>query len=81
MISVKLNDRLRNEVIREECGVKEDVVTKIEPNILRWFGHVERRDTRRSSKDIYEADMGGKVKIEARPEKRVPKTRIYDNNK
>jgi hypothetical protein len=29
MIGVKLSDRVRNEVIREECGVKEDVVTKI----------------------------------------------------
>jgi hypothetical protein len=30
MIGVKLSDRVRNEVIREECVVKEDVVTKIE---------------------------------------------------
>ena len=26
---VTLNDTLRNEVIRERCGIKEDVVTKI----------------------------------------------------
>jgi hypothetical protein len=25
MIGVKLSDRVRNEVIREECGVKENV--------------------------------------------------------
>jgi hypothetical protein len=35
MIDVKLSDRVRNEVIREECGVKEDVVNKIEKNMLR----------------------------------------------
>jgi hypothetical protein len=29
MIGVKLSDRVRNEVIREECGVIEYVVTKI----------------------------------------------------
>jgi hypothetical protein len=32
---VKLSERVRNEVIREECGVKEGVVTKIEKNMLR----------------------------------------------
>jgi hypothetical protein len=37
MIGVKLSDRVRNEVIRAECGVKEDVVTKIETNMLRWL--------------------------------------------
>jgi hypothetical protein len=31
---VKLSDWVRNEAIREECCVKEDVVTKIEKNIL-----------------------------------------------
>jgi hypothetical protein len=34
--------------------VKEDVVTKIEKNMLRWFGHVERMDERRLTKEIYE---------------------------
>jgi hypothetical protein len=47
MIGVKLSDRVRNEVIREECGVKEDVLTEIKKNMLRWFGHVERMDERR----------------------------------
>jgi hypothetical protein len=42
MIGVNLCDRVRNEVIREECGVKEDVVIKIEKNMLRRFGHVKR---------------------------------------
>jgi hypothetical protein len=39
--------------------VKEDVVTKIEKKMLRWFGHVERMDERRLTKEIYEADLGG----------------------
>jgi hypothetical protein len=41
-----------NDLIREECGVKEDVVTKIEKNMLRWFGHVEMMDERRLTKEI-----------------------------
>jgi hypothetical protein len=54
-----LSDRVRNKVIREECGVKEDVVYKIEKNMLRWLGHVERMDERRLTKEIYESDVGG----------------------
>jgi hypothetical protein len=60
MIGVKLSARVRYEVIREECDVKADVVTKIEKNMLRWFGHVERVDER-LTKEIYEADLGGNV--------------------
>jgi hypothetical protein len=33
MIGVKLSDMVRNEVIREECAVNEEVLTKIEKNI------------------------------------------------
>jgi hypothetical protein len=58
MTGVKLSDRVRNEVIREECGVKEDVVTKFKKNMFRWFGHVERMNERRLTKEIYEADVG-----------------------
>lgn len=34
MIGVKRSDRIRNSVIRERCGVIEDVVTKIEKGML-----------------------------------------------
>jgi hypothetical protein len=59
MISIKLSDRIRNEVVREECGMKEDVVTKIEKNMFTWFVHVERKDERRLTKEIYEQNVGG----------------------
>jgi hypothetical protein len=59
MIGVKLSDKVRNDVIREECGVIENVVTKIAKNMLRWFGHVERINERRLTKEIYEANVGG----------------------
>jgi hypothetical protein len=58
MIGIKLSDRVRNELIREECGVKVDIVTKIEKNMLGWFGHVERMDGRKLTKQIYVADLG-----------------------
>jgi hypothetical protein len=51
MIGVKLSDRVKNEVIREESGLKEDVVTKTEKNMLRWFGHLARNDEKRLTTD------------------------------
>jgi hypothetical protein len=61
MIGVKLSDTVRNDGIREECGVKEDIVTKIEKNMLRWFGPAKEgwMDERRLTKEIYKADLGG----------------------
>jgi hypothetical protein len=38
--------------------VKEDVVNKTEKNMLRWFGHIERMDERRLTKEICEAYVG-----------------------
>ncbi|KAG7296450.1 hypothetical protein JYU34_020192 [Plutella xylostella] len=61
MCGLKLNDRIRNSVIRDRVGVKEDVVTKIEMGMLRWFGHIERMDERRLTKEIYCAEMYGCV--------------------
>ncbi|KAG7300726.1 hypothetical protein JYU34_015052 [Plutella xylostella] len=61
MCGLKLNDRIRNSIIRERVGVKEDVVTKIEKGMLRWFGHIERMDERRLTKEIYCAEMNGCV--------------------
>jgi hypothetical protein len=56
---------LLNEVVREECGVEEEG-TKIETNMLRWFGHVERADERRLTKEIYGAILSGNA-VRGRP--------------
>jgi hypothetical protein len=68
MISVKLSDTVRNEVIREQCGVKEDVMTKIEKNMLTWFGHVERTYERRLIKEIYKAQLSDNA-VRGRPKR------------
>ncbi|XP_063542355.1 uncharacterized protein LOC134750982 [Cydia strobilella] len=54
---VRLQDRIRNSVIREKCGLSEDVVTKIEKGMLRWFGHVERMSERRLTKRVYKGEV------------------------
>ncbi|CAH1645106.1 unnamed protein product [Spodoptera littoralis] len=61
MCGLKLSDRVKNSVIRERCGLKDDVVTRIEKGMLRWFGHVERMDESRVTKEVYRADMNGAV--------------------
>ncbi|KAI5637059.1 acetyl-CoA carboxylase, central region domain-containing protein [Phthorimaea operculella] len=61
MIGVKLSDRIRNSVIRERCGLKEDIVTGIEKGMLRWFGHVERMNEIRLTKKVYMASVDGNV--------------------
>jgi hypothetical protein len=61
MCGVRLRDRIRNSVIRKKCGVNEDVVTKIEMGMLRWFGHVNRMDDGRLTKKVYEKRVEGSV--------------------
>ena len=61
MLEVKLSDRIRNSEIRKRCGLKEDVVTKIEKSMLRWFGHVERMNEERLTKKVYKASVNGSV--------------------
>ncbi|GBP32165.1 hypothetical protein EVAR_80933_1 [Eumeta japonica] len=39
---VSRKDRCRNSDVRERCGLKENVVTRVEGGMLRWFGHLER---------------------------------------
>src|SRR5678816_2452184 len=41
---VRRIDKMRNERIRELCGVKKEVNERINESMLRWFGHVERRN-------------------------------------
>ena len=35
-------DRVRNEVVRARTGVRREVAARVDMNVLRCFGHVER---------------------------------------
>lgn len=61
MCGLTLKDRVRNSMIRKHCGLKEDVVTKIDKGRLRWFGHMERMNECRVAKGIYRAKVSGRV--------------------
>ncbi|GBP69520.1 hypothetical protein EVAR_88421_1 [Eumeta japonica] len=54
--------RCRNSDVRERCGLKEGIVTRVERGMLRWFGHLERINENRLIKQIYRANVcDGKV--------------------
>ena len=40
--SISAEDRVRNTIIRERCGCEFSVLERIERNVLKGFGHMER---------------------------------------
>ena len=44
MTGVSRLDRVRNEVVRARTGVRRELAARVDMNVLRWFGHVERMD-------------------------------------
>ncbi|GBP30675.1 hypothetical protein EVAR_75896_1 [Eumeta japonica] len=54
---VARKDKSRNSDVRERCGLKEDVVIRAEKGMLRWFGHLERMNESRLTKQIYRGNL------------------------
>ena len=52
-------DKMRNERIRELCGVKKGINERINESTLRWFGHVERMNESRLVKRMYSGECVG----------------------
>ena len=44
MTGVSRMDRVRNEVVRARTGVRRELAARVDMNVLRWFGHVEKMD-------------------------------------
>ena len=59
MENIKRVDRVRSAIIRERCGCELSVLERIERNVLKWFGHVERMGEERSVKREYRANVEG----------------------
>ena len=60
MCGVSRLDRLRNEEVRERTGVREELADRVDKNVLRWFGHVERMDDERLLKRVVNARVDGR---------------------
>ena len=55
MCGVSRLDRLRNDVVRKMIGVRKEFAVRVDRNVLRWFGHVERMDDDRLLKKVVSA--------------------------
>ena len=53
-------DRVRNEVVRTRTGVRRELAARVDMNLLRWFGHVERMDNERLLKKVMNAKVNGR---------------------
>ena len=47
MTGVSQLDGVRNEVLRARTGVRRELAARVDTNVLRWSGHVERMDNER----------------------------------
>ena len=53
-------DRVRNEVVRARTGVRRELAARVDMNVLRWSGHVERMDNERLLKKVMNAKVDGR---------------------
>ena len=53
-------NRDRNEVVRARTGVGRELAARVDMNVLRWFGHVERMDNKRLLKKVMNAKVDGR---------------------
>ena len=60
MAGVSRIDRIRNEVVRERTGVGKELAARVDRNVLRWFGHVERMEDDRLLKRVMNARVTGR---------------------
>ena len=60
MAGVSRMDRVRNEVVRQRTGVEIELGTRVDMNVLRWFGHVERMENERLLKRVMNARVNGR---------------------
>ena len=50
---IKRMDKVPNARIRELCVVTKGVYGRISEGVLRWFGHMERRENNTIAKRVY----------------------------
>ena len=54
LVEVSRMDRVRNEEVRRRAGIeREELASRADQIVLRWFGHVERMDDYRMVRMAY----------------------------
>ena len=59
-------DRVRNEVVQWRAGIDRELASRVDPRVLRWFGHVERMDENLMARRVLMAEVSG-VRVRGRP--------------
>ena len=58
MCSVKLQDRIPSKGLRERLGL-DDIISELQQNRLRWYGHVLRKEDNDWVKKCMECEVEG----------------------
>ena len=69
LLGIRRVFRLPNARIRELCGATKGVDERVDEDILRWFGHVERMEKERIAKRVYVGECDDFLSV-GRPRKR-----------
>ena len=59
-------DRFRNEEMRERTSVRKELAARVDMNVLKWFGHVERMENERLLNRVTNARVDGR-NVRGRP--------------
>ena len=63
LVGVSRMDRIRNEEVRMKAEIERESTSSADQRVLRWFGHVERKDEYRMARRELMAEVsGGRVR-------------------
>ena len=63
LVGVSRMDRVGNEEVRRRAGIERELASRADQRVLRWFGHVERRDEYRMARRVLMVEVsGGRVR-------------------
>ena len=57
LLNIRRIDKVSNARIRQKCGVTKGMDEKIDEGVLRFFGHMVRRENDRIPKRVYVDDV------------------------
>ena len=60
MAGVSLLDRIRNDEIRRRMGIRVELSKRIDRNVLRWFGHINRMENDCLLRKVRSAEVVGR---------------------
>ena len=52
-------DRVRNEVVHRRAGIENELASRADQRVLRWFGHVERVNEYHMARRVLMAKVSG----------------------